>query len=125
MWFFRLVPLLALLALSGCQRAHPPASTATQPDFAAHCSAAEKARCAWVNEIAWRVTGHFDRADRYRGQRCDVTIGYDPRRGYQVLRTEGDEALCLKAWQVVSNTQQLPPPPAGAPPHIMVTFRPG
>ncbi|URQ61745.1 cell envelope biogenesis protein TolA [Pantoea alhagi] len=123
MWFFRLVPAFALLALSGCQLSHQPAPA--HPDSAARCSGTERARCAWVNEIEQRVSRHFDRADRYRGQRCDVTIGYDPRRGYQVLRTEGDEALCLKAWQAVSSDRQLPTPPAGAPQNIMVTFRPG
>lgn len=123
---FRLVPALALLALSGCQLAAQPASTSVdRSDFAAGCRSAEDPRCAWINEIARRVTHHFDRADRYRGQRCDVTIGYDPRRGYQVRRTEGDEALCLKAWQAVGSDRQLPAPPAGAPAQIMVTFRPG
>lgn len=119
--FLRLVSGLALLLLSGCQHSPQPASS---PNLSAGCSGAEEERCAWINDLQQRVTRNFDRVDRYRGQHCDVTIGYDPRRGYQVLRTDGDEALCLKAWQAVSSARQLPPPPAGAPQQIMVAFRP-
>ena len=121
----RLIAAFALLLLSGCQNRSQPAPAV--PDFAARCpsgSPQERTRCAWINEIQWRVSGNVDRMDRYRGQRCDVTIGYDPQRGYQVLRTEGDEALCLKSWQAVSSVRQLPTPPSGAPRQIMVTFRP-
>jgi len=35
--------------------------------------------------------------------------------GYSVLRTEGDEALCLRAWQQVSSARNLPLPPVGVP----------
>ncbi len=119
----RFVPALALLLLSGCQHSSQPSPTPTT-DPAVRCTGAEQARCVWINTIQQRVIGNFDRADRYRGQHCDVMIGYDPRRGYQVLRTDGDEALCLKAWQAVSSADALPPPPAGAPQQIMVTFRP-
>ena len=115
--FLRFIPLFALL-LSGCQHALQPAAAP------ALCSEAEMAHCAWARDLQQRVARQFDRADRYFGQRCDVTIGYDPQRGYQVLRTEGDEALCLKAWQAVSGARDLPVPPAGAPQQIMVTFRP-
>lgn len=119
MWFFRLFPLLALLLLSGCQHSPHPAEARAE-----NGAGNSEAQSAWLNELQQRVSHSFDRADRYRGQRCDVTIGYDRRRGYQVLRTEGDEALCLKAWQAVSRDRQLPVPPPGAPAQVMIAFRP-
>jgi membrane protein involved in colicin uptake len=32
-------------------------------------------------------------------------------RHYAVTQTQGDEALCLRAWQLVAQTRDLPPPP--------------
>ncbi|QHM70102.1 cell envelope integrity TolA C-terminal domain-containing protein [Mixta intestinalis] len=106
---FRLIPLAALL-ISACQSAQQPA-----PDTALH---------GWLSDIQQQVSSRFDRAKRYAGQHCDMTIGYDAQRGYQVLRTEGDEPLCLQAWQTFGTTTTLPPPPPNAPAQFMLSFHP-
>ncbi len=118
----RFAPLFALL-LSACHSAQPPAPNPAAPNFFAGCASAKK-ECAWVKELQWRITHNFSHGERYRGQRCDVTLNYDARRGYQVLRTEGDEPLCLQAWQTVGSTPQLPPPPPGASQQAIITFSP-
>ncbi|MFD1801532.1 hypothetical protein ACFSFZ_04865 [Mixta tenebrionis] len=117
---FRLASLAAAaLLLSACQRAQQPA-----PDIALRCSGAQQRICSWLSDIQQQVGSRFDRATRYAGQHCDLTIGYDAQRGYQVLRSEGDEPLCLQAWQTFGATATLPPPPPEAPAQFILSFHP-
>lgn len=58
----------------------------------------------------------FSDAARYAGQQCLVRMEWQPHsRRYAVTQTQGDEALCLRAWQLVAQTRDLPPPEPGQP----------
>ncbi len=54
----------------------------------------------------------FSDAARYAGQQCLVRMEWQQSGRYAVTQTQGDEALCLRAWQLVAQARDLPPPPA-------------
>ncbi|ADP11745.1 putative lipoprotein [Erwinia sp. Ejp617] len=43
---------------------------------------------------------------------------------YQVLSTQGDEQLCLKAWSTPANAGAMPPPPPEMASGLLLDFRP-
>ncbi|MEN5016556.1 cell envelope integrity TolA C-terminal domain-containing protein [Erwinia sp. Eh17-17] len=82
------------------------------------------AQCGYLATMKTRILRNFEHAERYHGRACDVTLAYSARQRYQVLRTTGDEALCLKVWGVVASTESLPPPPLHLTQAIVIQFRP-
>lgn len=109
------------LLLAGCSY-HPG-------DNAARCTAdLSRAQCREVNryihEVNASVMRNFHDAQKYAGQRCLVTAQRRPDGRYNVMRTEGSESLCLKAWQSVSSARDMPLPPQGAPQQIVLAFAP-
>ncbi len=91
------------------------------------CSAAEhsdKTVCVYVHEMHSRITHNFNGYEKYRGQQCNVQLEYKNHR-YNVIHTDGDEPLCLKAWHVIGTADQLPAPPATLPDRLWLAFRPG
>ena len=101
--------LLASALLAGC-------SSKPQSDLACdrHYSAAQ---CNYLRDVQQQLMGTFNStvAPRYPGRTCLVSAHRRADGGYSVLRTEGDEALCLRAWQQVSSARNLPLPPVGVP----------
>lgn len=116
---------LSQLLLSACQM---PADK--QPAGAEQaCSRTQtmsKELCMYTQEIYAKVTANFFDYDRYSGQQCDATIEYSSiHQRYNVIRTQGDEPLCLKAWQVIGTAKDLPPPPTNFTKGVVLSFRPG
>lgn len=58
-----------------------------------------------------QLNTQFSDAARYAGQQCLVRLEWRGNRLYAVTRTQGDEALCLRAWQLIGQSGALPPPP--------------
>lgn len=69
------------------------------------------ASCKWANEMQQKLNASFTDAHRYSGQRCRVTLLWSQPGRFAVMRAEGDEPLCLRAWQLVGGTSALPAPP--------------
>ncbi|QKJ86130.1 hypothetical protein PMPD1_1165 [Paramixta manurensis] len=110
---------LALL-LTGCQAQHPHTPTAAELAKMAEesCTAAptsQRERCVYVHQMQYGIERNFYDAGQYKGRRCTLQVQYNANHRYSVLRTMGDEALCLKAWGAVSSAKNLPPPPKGIP----------
>ncbi|MDN4131754.1 cell envelope integrity protein TolA [Pantoea ananatis] len=110
-----------MLLLAGCSH-HPEASEA-------QCtSGLPQAQCQDVNryirEVNASVMRNFHNAKNYVGQRCLVTAQRRPDGRYNVMRTEGNESLCLKAWQSVSSARDMPLPPPHAPQQLVFAFAP-
>lgn len=90
------------------------------------CQTSEKQTSQFVTELNRKVTTNFYDYDHYFGQQCVVTMEYSSRQQrYNVMRTQGDEALCLKAWQVIGTAKDLPPPPPNYIKGIVLNFKPG
>lgn len=105
-----LFALLLLSALiSGCSRHQPP------PQASACGDETTQQQCEYLRQLQQRLLEPFNRqvAPRYPGKSCLVSMHRRADGGYSVMRTEGDEALCLRAWQQVSRARDLPLPPAG------------
>lgn len=100
--------LLASALLAGC-------SSKPQSDLA--CDGYTAAQCSYLHDVQQQLVSNFNAtvAARYPGQNCMVSAHRRADGGYSVLRTEGDEALCLRAWQQVSSARNLPLPPVGVP----------
>ncbi|MCZ4059129.1 cell envelope biogenesis protein TolA [Pantoea sp. LMR881] len=78
----------------------------------------------YLHDVQSLVTQKFGDTGRYAGQRCVVTAERRADGLYNVLRTEGNEALCLKAWQSVSSARGMPLPPKNAPQQLVFVFPP-
>ncbi|WP_082203878.1 cell envelope integrity TolA C-terminal domain-containing protein [Winslowiella iniecta] len=114
---------LSLLLLSACQMPdkRPPAAA----EACANAQPADKTMCIYTREMYTRVTANFFDYDHYLGQQCDVTIEYSSvYQRYNVIRTQGNEALCLKTWQVIGTAEDLPPPPTNYSKGVVLSFRP-
>ena len=101
--------LLASALLAGCS---------SKPQSNLSCDRAySAAQCHYLRDVQHQLIDSFNRsvAPRYPGQSCLVSAHRRAAGGYSVLRTEGDEALCLRAWQQVSSARNLPLPPVGVP----------
>lgn len=103
------VSTLAIL-LAGCS--HAPSNVA------------DRETKAYLHHVQSAITHNFGDTRHYAGKRCLVTAQRRADGRYSVLRTEGDEALCLKAWQSVSSARNLPLPPKNAPEQLMIAFPP-
>jgi membrane protein involved in colicin uptake len=103
--------LLVSILLAGCSsQPQPPRDLACGRDDNA-------AQCRYLHAVQQQLIDSFNStvAPRYPNQRCLVSAHRRADGGYSVLRTEGDEALCLRAWQQVSSARNLPLPPVGVP----------
>lgn len=80
--------------------------------------------CRYFVDVQQRIRDNFADFHHYQGQRCRVTAERRADGGYNVIRTEGDEAICLKAWQSISSVRGLPLPPRGAAKTMVVEFIP-
>ncbi|RWR00623.1 hypothetical protein ED28_17325 [[Pantoea] beijingensis] len=126
---FSLMAALSALLLSACQipGGKPQANLPDRDRVTENCPgkmAGDNALCSYFHEMQWRLQTNFIGADRYYGRECLITAEYRQGR-YNVLRTQGDEALCLKAWSVVGTTKGLPPPPEKLPHTLSFWFKPG
>ncbi|RPE03540.1 cell envelope biogenesis protein TolA [Candidatus Pantoea deserta] len=101
--------LLASALLAGCS-SKPQSDVTCDRDDAT-------AQCRYLRDVQQQLMGTFNAtvAPRYPGQTCLVSAHRRADGGYSVLRIEGDEALCLRAWQQVSSARNLPLPPVGVP----------
>ncbi|MBW1253325.1 cell envelope integrity TolA C-terminal domain-containing protein [Pantoea allii] len=110
-----------MLLLAGCSH-HPEAKEArcTTDLSQAQCQDVNR----YIHQINALVMRNFHDAPKYAGQRCLVTAQRRPDGRYNVMRTEGNESLCLKAWQSVSSARDMPLPPQGAPQQIVFAFAP-
>ena len=109
--------LLTMAWLAGCSHATPE----TAPRAAAQDAAATE---HYFAQVMQRIQANFTDYQPYIGQQCEVTIERRADGGYNVIRTEGDEPLCLKAWQSVSSTRNFPLPPKDAAKTLVMKFLP-
>ncbi|WP_017347927.1 cell envelope integrity TolA C-terminal domain-containing protein [Pantoea sp. A4] len=85
----------------------------------------EKHAVAQYNQaVQQAVMKQFGSGEKYAGQHCTVTAERRADGGYNVMRTEGDEPLCLAAWHSVSSAQRLPLPPQQAAKTAIFLFAP-
>ncbi|MEG3109989.1 cell envelope integrity TolA C-terminal domain-containing protein [Pantoea sp. T14] len=94
--------------LAGCSQ---KAATGTDPEVN-----------AYLQQVNSALIQNFGNSTKYAGKTCKVTAQRRPDGRYNVLRTEGDEALCLKSWQTVSSMRNLPLPPKNAPEGLEIIF---
>lgn len=98
------------MTLSACQHSQPrqqdAQSNLCQPD-----TAPGSASCKWADEMQQKLVRAFHDASHYAGQRCLVRLEWEKNGRYAVTQTQGDEPLCLRAWQLIGQSQGLPPPP--------------
>lgn len=87
-----------------------------------HATAPENQR--YLAAMQQGIARHFTDAQRYQGKVCRVTLKYAANQRYQVLRTEGDELLCLKTWSLVASAPDLPAPPPQLADGVAIDFRP-
>lgn len=78
----------------------------------------------YLSAMQQGIARHFTDANRYQGKVCRVTLKYAANQRYQVLRTEGDELLCLKTWSLVASAPDLPAPPPELADGVAIDFRP-
>ncbi|MGK3115773.1 cell envelope integrity TolA C-terminal domain-containing protein [Candidatus Pantoea formicae] len=107
----RTAGLLALaMLLSACQHPSAPSSTSVanlcQPQ-----SEPGSASCKWTDAMQHQLNQQFQDAARYAGQQCMVRLEWQNSGRYAVTQTQGDETLCLRAWQLIGQSKDLPPPP--------------
>ncbi|MDE1189412.1 MAG: cell envelope integrity TolA C-terminal domain-containing protein [Pantoea sp.] len=110
----RMAGLLGLLTigvvLSACQNSssqqQDEASNVCQPD-----KSPTSASCKWADEMQLKLVHDFRDASHYAGQRCLVRLEWEKSGRYAVTQTQGDEPLCLRAWQLIGQSKGLPPPP--------------
>lgn len=69
------------------------------------------ASCKWTNEMQQKLNAEFTDASQYAGQHCRVTLMWNKAGHFAVMRAEGDEPLCLRAWQLIGQATDLPAPP--------------
>ncbi|WP_065649982.1 cell envelope integrity TolA C-terminal domain-containing protein [Pantoea eucrina] len=102
--------LLTTLMLNGCAR-----SPAVQPVASANLcepdAALESSSCHWTRSVQHQLNQQFRDAARYAGQQCWLRLEWQASGRFAVTQTQGDEALCLRAWQLVARSGALPPPP--------------
>ncbi|MRS18901.1 colicin transporter [Enterobacteriaceae bacterium RIT692] len=102
--------LMIVGALSACQHSQPKQEDSIinlcQPQ-----SAPGSASCKWADEMQHQLNQHFRDARRYAGQQCLVRLEWQNSGRYAVTQTQGDETLCLRAWQLIGQSKDLPPPP--------------
>jgi membrane protein involved in colicin uptake len=67
--------------------------------------------CKWTNEMQQTLNHQFLDAAHYAGQQCLVRLEWQNSGRYAVTQMQGDERLCLRAWQVIGQSKGLPPPP--------------
>lgn len=105
-----------LLLLAGCSHHQP-----IKPECVNGLNAAQ---CAYLHDVQKTMLTSFNEtvARKYLGKSCLVTAQRRPNGIYSVIRTEGDEALCLRAWQNVSSARNLPLPPVGMPEDMQFSF---
>ncbi len=106
-----LLGMIIAVSLSACQQP----VTKQQDSVANLCQPAkdpDSKSCHWTNQMQPVLNRQFTDAARYAGQQCLVRMEWQAHsRHYAVTQTQGDEALCLRAWQLVAQTRNLPPPP--------------
>ncbi|WP_307744393.1 cell envelope integrity TolA C-terminal domain-containing protein [uncultured Pantoea sp.] len=107
----RILPgVIVAISLSACQQA-----VIKQRDSVANLCQPEKdpdsKSCHWTHQMQPVLNRDFRDAARYAGQQCLVRMEWQRSGRYAVTQTQGDEALCLRAWQLVAQTRGLPPPP--------------
>jgi membrane protein involved in colicin uptake len=115
--------LMIVMALSACQHSQPK----QQDSIANLCqpqSEPGSASCKWADEMQHQLNQQFRDAKRYAGQQCLVRLEWQNRGRYAVTQTQGDESLCLRAWQLIGQTHDLPPPPQPNQP-VWFGFAPG
>ncbi len=83
--------LLASALLAECS-SKPQSHQACGADYTA-------AQCSYLHDVQQQLVSNFNAtvAPRYAGQTCQVSAHRRADGGYSVLRTEGNEALCLRA----------------------------
>ncbi|MDZ7279264.1 colicin transporter [Pantoea eucrina] len=102
--------LLLSVLLGGCQQSAP----APRPSLTNLCqpgTASDSAACVWNRAMQHQLNHDFRDAARYAGQQCLVQLVWQNTGRYAVMQTQGDEALCLRAWQLIGQSHALPPPP--------------
>ncbi len=102
--------LMIIALLSACQHSQPKQQDSIvnlcQPQ-----SEPGSASCKWADEMQHQLNQHFRDAPRYAGQQCLVRLEWQTSGRYAVTQTQGDETLCLRAWQLIGQTKDLPSPP--------------
>ena len=102
--------LIIAVLLSACKNHHQKQAE----DIANLCQPQREpasASCKWANEMQHQLNHQFTNAAHYKGQQCLVQLAWQPSGRYAVTQTQGDETLCLRAWQLVGESKGLPPPP--------------
>lgn len=102
--------LIIALMLSACQNPQ----TKQQDEVANLCqpqSEPGSASCKWADEMQRQLNRKFTDAVHYAGQQCMVRLEWQNSGRYAVTQTQGDETLCLRAWQLIGQSKGLPPPP--------------
>ncbi|WP_051936990.1 cell envelope integrity protein TolA [Erwinia sp. 9145] len=119
------------MVLAGCQSVQdgktPPDAQAIQAAADKACrheTSAKKGDCVYFAKMQYAIQRNFNEADRYHGRECLVTVGWSGNGRYSVKSTNGDEALCLKAWSVIGSADDLPPPPENLPGEMVLEFKP-
>ncbi|ERK07827.1 MAG: cell envelope integrity TolA C-terminal domain-containing protein [Pantoea sp.] len=99
-----------MVSLSACQNFQSDQKDAQanlcQPEIAPG-----SVSCKWADEMQQKLVRAFHDASHYAGQRCLVQLEWEKSGRYAVTQTQGDEPLCLRAWQLIGQSQGLPPPP--------------
>ncbi|WP_082804136.1 MULTISPECIES: cell envelope integrity TolA C-terminal domain-containing protein [unclassified Erwinia] len=118
-----------LLLLAGCQSAPKDRSSladwqAQGKKICATRSSIPQDACVYSYIMREGIQSEFPEAARYKGRQCTLEVEYGKNHRYSVLSTAGDEALCLKAWSLVSSNGNLPPPPPALSGKNIVTIAP-
>lgn len=107
----RIAGLLALITLlSACQHTTSP-RPAPVANLCQPQSEPSSASCKWTDEMQHQLNRQFTDAAHYAGQQCWVRLEWQNSGRYAVTQTQGDETLCLRAWQLIGQSKGLPPPP--------------
>lgn len=96
--------------LSACQHPAAPAEN-TLANLCEPQRTPGSAACQWSETMQQQLSRAFHDAAHYAGQQCLVRLEWQAGGRYAVTQTQGDEALCLRAWQLIGQARQLPPPP--------------
>lgn len=102
--------LIIAVILSACQNPQPK-----QNDRIANLCQPQRepgsASCKWTDAMQQQLNRQFTDAAHYAGQQCMVRLEWENSGRYAVTQTQGDETLCLRAWQLIGQSKGLPPPP--------------
>jgi hypothetical protein len=104
------VRVIITLILSACQNP----TTKQQDEIANLCQPQREpgsASCKWTDAMQLQLNRQFTDAAHYAGQQCSVRLEWQNSGRYAVTQTQGDETLCLRAWQLIGQSKGLPPPP--------------